>query len=84
MYKTTAKIDGMACGMCEAHANETVRKAFAVEKVTSSHRQGTCTILSRQPIEEQALAAALEPTGYRVVSAQCQPYERKGLFGFGR
>ena len=46
MYKTTAKIDGMACGMCEAHVNETVRKAFAVEKVTSSHRQGTCTILS--------------------------------------
>ena len=35
MYKTTAKIDGMACGMCEAHVNETVRKAFAVEKVTS-------------------------------------------------
>ena len=27
MYKTTLKIDGMMCGMCEAHVCDAVRKA---------------------------------------------------------
>ena len=37
MYKITLDVDGMACGMCEAHVNDAVRKAFQVKKVTSSH-----------------------------------------------
>ena len=27
MYKITVDVDGMACGMCEAHVNDAVRKA---------------------------------------------------------
>lgn len=30
MLKITLKIDGMACGMCESHVNDTIRKNFAV------------------------------------------------------
>lgn len=30
MVKITLDIDGMACGMCEAHVNNAVRNAFAV------------------------------------------------------
>jgi len=26
MYKTTVKIDGMMCGMCEVHINDSIRK----------------------------------------------------------
>ena len=37
MVKITLDIDGMACGMCEAHINDAVRKAFAVKKVSSSY-----------------------------------------------
>ena len=37
MIKLTVGIEGMACGMCEAHINETVRNTFQVKKVTSSH-----------------------------------------------
>ena len=37
MVKITVGIDGMACGMCEAHINEAVRNAFQVKKVASSH-----------------------------------------------
>ena len=37
MVKITVGIEGMACGMCEAHINEAVRNAFQVKKVTSSH-----------------------------------------------
>ena len=40
MIKTTVKVDGMMCGMCESHVNDAVRKAFQVDKVTSSHSKG--------------------------------------------
>ena len=37
MTQYTVKVDGMQCGMCEAHVNDAVRKALPVKKVTSSH-----------------------------------------------
>lgn len=37
MVKITVGVKGMQCGMCEAHVNDAVRKAFPVKKVTSSH-----------------------------------------------
>ena len=36
MIKTTLKIDGMMCGMCESHMNDVIRKNFKIKKVTSS------------------------------------------------
>ena len=33
MIETILKIDGMACGMCESHVNDTVRRGFPVRKV---------------------------------------------------
>ena len=33
MIKTTVKVSGMACTMCEAHINEAIRGAFSVKKV---------------------------------------------------
>ena len=38
MIKTTLKIDGMMCGMCESHMNDVIRKNFKIKKVTSSAR----------------------------------------------
>ena len=46
MVKITVGIDGMACGMCEAHINEAVRNAFPVKKVTSSHTKKETVILT--------------------------------------
>lgn len=40
MIKTTLKIDGMMCGMCESHMNDVIRKNFKIKKVTSSARMG--------------------------------------------
>lgn len=40
MVKTVLKIDGMMCGMCEAHMNDLIRKNFKVKKVTSSAKDG--------------------------------------------
>ena len=51
MYQTTVGVDGMMCGMCEAHVNDAVRKAFPVKKVTSSHGRGQTVILSEQALD---------------------------------
>ena len=42
MTKTILSIEGMQCGMCEAHVNDAIRNNFAVKKVTSSHAKN-CT-----------------------------------------
>ena len=59
MIETILKVDGMACGMCESHINDTVRNRFPVQKVTSSHTKGETVILSPEPLDEQALRAAI-------------------------
>ena len=59
MIQTTVKISGMACSMCEAHINDTIRRTFSVEKVSSSHTKGKTVILSRELLDEAALRAAI-------------------------
>lgn len=80
MWKITARIDGMMCGMCEAHVNDAVRKAFTVKKVSSSHGKGETVILTEDDIPEEKLGAAVEATGYRLLSVKKEPYEKKGGF----
>ena len=82
MYKITVKIDGMMCGMCESHVNDAVRRVFSVKKVTSSHTKGETVILTGDAIDEAALRAAVDVTGYRVLSVESAPYEKKDLAGF--
>ena len=84
MVQITIKIEGMACGMCESHINDAVRRAFPVKKVTSSHKRGETVILTETELSEEQLRAAIEPTGYRVLGVENEPYEKKRLFGFGR
>lgn len=84
MLKTIVTVDGMACSMCEAHVNDSVRKAFSVAKVTSSHKKGKTEILSKDPMDEQALRAAIEQNGYRVLAVQTESYEKKGFSLFRR
>ena len=80
MWKVTVKVDGMACGMCEAHVNDAVRKAFSVKKVTSSHKKGETVLLTETDIDETALRSAIKDTGYTVTAVSKEIYEKKGLF----
>lgn len=80
MVKITLGIEGMACGMCEAHINEAVRNAFRVKKVTSSHAKKQTIIIAEQDIPEESLKNVIAQTGYKVVAASSEPYEKKGLF----
>lgn len=84
MIQYTVAVDGMACSMCEAHINEAVRKALSVKKVTSSHTKGQTVILSETELDETSLRKAISNTGYQVLSIQSQPYQKKGLFSFGK
>lgn len=85
MIKTTLKIDGMMCGMCEAHVNDAIRSACSVKKVTSSHSKGTCVILSEDPLDEARLRETIDATGYTLLTLQSEPYEKQGgLFGWLR
>ena len=82
MIETVLTIDGMACAMCESHVNDTVRSTCPVKKVTSSHTKGETVILSEQPLDEAALRAAIDATGYTAGEIRAAPYEKKGLFSF--
>lgn len=80
MIQITLKINGMACGMCEAHMNDTLRRAFPVKKVTSSHKAGETVIVTAEDIDDDKLRRAVEETGYTLESISRRPYEKKGLF----
>ena len=84
MIQTTVKVSGMACSMCEAHVNDTIRRAFSVEKVSSSHAKGETVILAEEPLDEAALTAAIDATGYTVTGVSSRMVEKKsgGLFGW--
>lgn len=82
MIRTVLKIDGMVCGMCEAHVNEAIRRAIPqAKKLSSSHKKAEASFLTEEAADLDALRAAIESTGYRVLSAESAPYEKKGLFG---
>lgn len=84
MIKTTLKIDGMMCGMCESHMNDAVRNAFKVKKVTSSHSKGETVIISDEAIDKNKISEVIDKTGYKLISVSSEPYEKKGLFSFGK
>lgn len=79
MVKIILNVEGMACGMCEAHVNDAVRRAFPVKKVSSSHAKGKTEIISQEPLDEEKLKAAVSATGYTVTAVKTEPYEKKGF-----
>lgn len=84
MTKTTLKIEGMKCGMCEAHTNEAINKAFKVKKVTSSHTDCETVIISKEPLPRDEIEKVIAETGYTLLGINEEPYEKKGLFSFGK
>lgn len=81
MKKITVRVDGMVCGMCEAHVNDAVRRAFKVKKVASSHTKGRTEIIAPEDISDAELRSVIEGSGYSFVSAEHADYVKRGLFG---
>ena len=82
MKKIKVKIDGMMCGMCEAHICDTIRKAIPdAKKVSASRKSGEATFLYDGSPDEEALKKAIADTGYTLVSVSSEEYKKRGLFG---
>ena len=82
MWKYTIEVDGMMCGMCEAHCNSTLREAFPVKKIKSDHKKKRTMFTCEQDISEAELREAMKPLGYDIGAIVKEPYVKKGLFGF--
>lgn len=80
MFKTTVKIDGMMCGMCESHINDKIRNTFNVKSVSSSHTSGESIIISEKHIDPSAIKKAITDIGYEYLDSSEEPYEKKGFF----
>ena len=82
MIRTTLKIDGMMCGMCEAHVCDAIRKTVpSARKVTASRSREEASFLTEEPVDAAGLKSAVEATGYTCLDVVSAPYEKKGLFG---
>lgn len=69
--KTTVHIDGMMCGMCEAHMNDAIRRVLPdAKKVKSSHKKGITTFETAEAVDEEFIKNAVEETGYTFVSIE--------------
>jgi copper chaperone CopZ len=80
MTRITVSIDGMMCGMCEAHICDAVRRELDVKKVKASHTKKQAVIISENDIPDDALRAVIDKTGYTFLSARREPYIKKAFF----
>ena len=84
MIKTVVKIEGMACGMCEAHINDTIRKLYpSAKKVSASHKTSEAVFVTETEPDESAVKQAIENTGYTFLSMETAPYEKKHFWQRG-
>ncbi len=84
MVKVIAKVEGMACGMCEAHVNEAVKKEFDVKEVTSSHKDNVTEIIAEVALDEAKVKEVIEAEGYTVLGVSTEEYKKKRFSLFGK
>ena len=81
MIKTTMKIEGMMCGMCEAHVCDAIRKAVpGAKKISASRGKKEATFLTEEDVDADSLKKAIDATGYTCLGIESAPYEKKGWF----
>lgn len=65
MYRNVVKIEGMMCGMCEAHITDEIRKAFPdAKKVKASRRKKEASFITDSPADQGKISDVIEKTGY--------------------
>ncbi len=82
MIKTTLKIEGMMCSICEAHISDAIRKAVpSAKKVTASRSKKEASFLTEDSVDAGLLRSTIDATGYTCLGIEAAPYEKKRLFG---
>jgi copper chaperone len=66
MATSTYAVTGMTCEHCVRAVTEEVRRIEGVADVMVDLPTGALTISSSQPVEEAAVAEAVEEAGYRL------------------
>ena len=69
MVKTIVEIEGMACGMCEAHINEVIRNNFKIKKVKASRKKKEAVVQSEEELDTEKLKKVINESGYTFDSA---------------
>ncbi len=81
MNKIILKINGMKCGMCEAHVNNLFRTKLNIKKIKSNHIKNETLIFTNLEISDDSLKNALENSGYTIESIERED-AKKTIFGY--
>lgn len=82
MKEVKINVDGMMCGMCEAHVNDAIRKALPeATKIRSSAKKGETRFLAEDAVDIATLKKVIGETGYAVTDVEISEYKKKGIFG---
>ncbi|KOT55982.1 MULTISPECIES: heavy-metal-associated domain-containing protein [Streptomyces] len=63
---TTYKVSGMTCGHCEGAVSSEISEIPGVHSVQASASTGLVTVVSKAPLDESAVRAAVDEAGYEL------------------
>ncbi|MFI6583284.1 heavy-metal-associated domain-containing protein [Embleya sp. NPDC050493] len=69
MSTATFTVSGMTCGHCVSSVTEEVSEVSGVTDVKVELASGLVTVTSEQPVDAEAVRAAVVEAGYQVVGA---------------
>lgn len=81
MHKIILSIDGMKCGMCEAHINDLIRKKINVNKVSSNHKKNETIIICDAYLSNDLLNNTFDGSGYKINEIKREE-AKKTIFGY--
>ncbi|MCI1245030.1 MAG: heavy-metal-associated domain-containing protein [Bacilli bacterium] len=84
MLEIHLSIEGMKCGMCECHVEESLSKVAKVKKAKADHYKNEATVIAEDGVDLAQLKETVEKEGYRVLDVEKREYARKGPFSFLR
>jgi copper chaperone len=63
-HTSTWNVTGMTCGHCAASVTEEIGEIPGVERVEVSYEAGTAVVTSGEPLDRNAVGAAVAEAGY--------------------
>jgi copper chaperone CopZ len=67
MSEAVYSVSGMSCGHCESAVSKEVGAIPGVTSATAVASSGLLTIASEQPLDDEAVRAAVDEAGYELV-----------------
>jgi copper chaperone CopZ len=69
MSTSEYQVTGMTCGHCELSIREEVSTVPGVQEIEVSARTGKLVVTSAEPVDDDAVLAAVDEAGYKAVRA---------------